>query len=124
MYNQPFFIPRYYKIPNIMIPATSTERNITFLNKLENIFHNIKSFNWTRLINNTSKTLGIINQSIPLVKQAGPMINNMKSMIKLASAFKDETDKELKTNTNNKQTKYKEHNNSNIQTESPTFFIN
>lgn len=51
-----------------------------------------KSINWGGLLNNASKTLGVVNQAIPLVKQAGPMFNNMKSMMRLASIFKDETD--------------------------------
>lgn len=51
-----------------------------------------KTVNWGNLFNNASKALGVVNQTIPLVKGAGPMINNMKSMLKLASMFKDETD--------------------------------
>lgn len=52
----------------------------------------IKKINWSGLINNTSKTLGIINQSIPIVKQVGPMVGNMRSMMRVASIFKSETD--------------------------------
>ena len=53
----------------------------------------MKNISWGGLLNNASKTLGIVNQTIPLVKQAGPMFSNMRSMLKLASAFKDETEK-------------------------------
>ena len=53
-----------------------------------------RSVNWGGLLNNASKALGVVNQAVPLVKQAGPMVNNMKSMLKLASMFKDETDGE------------------------------
>ena len=112
MYNKPFLIPNY-----AMIPAT---RSISIFSRINNIFKGIKSFNWTGLINNTSKTLGIINQSIPIVKQVGPVFGNMKSMIKLASAFKDETDITPKRfQNNNHQTS-----NTTINTESPTFFVN
>lgn len=52
----------------------------------------LKSINWQGLLSNTSRTLGVINQAVPLVKQIGPMYNNMKSMLKVASLFKDETD--------------------------------
>ena len=38
-----------------------------------------KSINWGGLLNNASKTLGVVNQAIPLVKQAGPMFNNQYS---------------------------------------------
>lgn len=113
MYNNTYFIPRYNPTiinPNLIRNATtaplarniatnkiantlaSTTRNTGLLSKLNTGFSGIKSINWGGLINNTSKTLGIINQSIPLVKQVGPMVNNMKSMVRLASLFKDETD--------------------------------
>ena len=59
-----------------------------------------KSINWSGLLNNASKTLGVVNQAIPLVKQAGPMFNNMKSMMRLASIFKDETDNSPRRNSN------------------------
>lgn len=59
-----------------------------------------KSINWGGLLNNASKTLGVVNQAIPLVKQAGPMFNNMKSMMRLASIFKDETDDATHRNSN------------------------
>ena len=127
MYNQPFFIPRYplpYLMRNAMIPAT-TRASSSLFGRIGNIFQGIKSFNWTGLINNTSKTLGIINQSIPIVRQVGPMMGNMRSMIKLASAFKDETDaKPNITYTNNIKNKEKESLISNNYNNSPTFFIN
>ena len=83
---------------------------------------------FTSLINNTSKTLGIINQGIPLVKQVGPVMNNMRSMMKIASIFKDETD----SNNKNTNKKYNSRNNSYNENNlhyksydnSPTFFIN
>lgn len=48
--------------------------------------------NWSGFLNNTGRTLDVINRAIPVVKQAGPMFNNMKTMFRLASAFKDESD--------------------------------
>ena len=59
--------------------------------KLATSFQGIRKINWSNLLNNTSKTLGVINQAIPIVRQTGPMISNMRSMLKVASAFKDET---------------------------------
>ena len=55
-----------------------------------------KSFNFSSLLNGASKALGVVNQAIPIVKEVGPMVGNMKQMLKIASIFKDETD----TNTN------------------------
>lgn len=48
--------------------------------------------NWSSLLNNTSKTIGVVKEAIPIVKEVGPMMNNMRSMFKIASVFKDETD--------------------------------
>lgn len=134
MYNTPYFIPNLYNnIPPSMIMNNAPLRGLGFRNlfsRLTNTFNTIKGFNWTGIINNTSKTLGIINQTIPVIKQVGPMTNNIKSMIKVASIFKDETDtnnrKKQPTNYYKTKTKKKE----NIKTtnqdddESPTFFIN
>lgn len=147
MYNQPFFIPSYYSsaIPNLTrgamlanpaLSAGSVGRGASLFGKLGNAVGAIKSFNWGGLINNTSKTLGIVNQTIPLVRQVGPMVGNMRSMLKIASAFKDETDtsstnnqniiKNQPQNTNNitydnrKEEKIVDY----TTNDSPTFFIN
>lgn len=115
MYNQPYFIPNYMSnmaAPSMMrglggamrgLGAASTPlragagasavgRGLGLMGRLGSGLSAFRSINWTGLINNASKTLGIVNQAIPLVKQVGPMVNNVKSMIKIASVFKDETD--------------------------------
>ena len=51
-----------------------------------------RGINWASLLNNTSKTIGVVKEAIPIVKEVGPMMNNMRSMFKIASVFKDETD--------------------------------
>lgn len=112
MYNQPFYIPGYYSsaIPNLVRGATmpgsvlngaamgTASRGAGLFSRLGGVFGSLRSLNWGGLINNTSKTLGIINQTIPLVRQVGPMVGNMRSMLKLASVFKDETDTNTKKN--------------------------
>lgn len=80
-----------------MARAGATTRGVGMLSKLGLAG---KSINWGGLLNNASKTLGVVNQAIPLVKQAGPMFNNMKSMMRLASIFKDETDNYPRQNNN------------------------
>lgn len=45
-------------------------------------------FNWSSLLNNTQRTLGIINQAIPLVKQATPMLQNARTMFRVMNEFK------------------------------------
>lgn len=147
MYNQPFFIPSYYSsaIPNLTrgammtnptLSAGSASRGASLFGKLGNTVGAIKSFNWGGLINNTSKTLGIINQTIPLVRQVGPMVGNMRSMLKIASAFKDETDTSSTNNQNITKNQPQNTNNTTYDNrkeekivdyttnDSPTFFIN
>ena len=59
---------------------------------ISGIFSGLKKFNWSGMLNNASKTLGVVKEAIPVVKEVRPMISNMKSMIKIASAFNDVTD--------------------------------
>ena len=93
------------------------------------ILSSLKSINWGNLLNNANRTLNVVNQTITLVRQAGPMLNNMKSMIKLASAFKDETDtREKKDNiTSNSNEELNNNSPSNytsdITNNQPNFFI-
>ena len=57
-----------------------------------NLFSGLKSFNFGGLLTNASKALGVVKEAIPIVKEVGPMVGNMKQMLKIASIFKDETD--------------------------------
>ena len=86
-------------------------------------------------INGTQKTLGLINQAIPLVKQVSPVVKNAKTMFKVMNEFKrvdkpattqsnisnanltnDIAESAISSNENNKAIS-----NSNIN--SPTFFL-
>ena len=73
--------------------------------------------NWGNLLTNAQKSLGIINQAIPLVYQVKPMINNAKTMFKIAGAMKDDNNSkdQSKTNTLNDDI--------NIQDNKPIFYI-
>ncbi len=57
--------------------------------------------NWGTILNNTQKSLGIINQAIPLVYQVKPIVNNAKTMFKIADALKgdNKTTKNSSVNT-------------------------
>lgn len=87
--------------------------------------------NLSSIINGTQKTLGIVNQAIPLIKQAGPVLNNAKTMFRVMNEFKkvDFNKSDTNINTNNNPVK----NNStpesanliktpNFQNNGPTFF--
>ena len=43
-----------------------------------------KGINWSGILDGTQKTLGVINQAIPIVYQVKPMISNAKTMFKIA----------------------------------------
>lgn len=43
-----------------------------------------KSINWGGLLDGTQKTLGVINQAIPIVYQVKPIISNARTMFKIA----------------------------------------
>ena len=96
---------------------------------IRNIFRGVHNINWTGMLNNVSRTLGVVREAIPVVKEVRPMINNMRSMIKIASVFKDETDTKK---TNKKVQSQKENStnsttsNNNIKTnynDEPNFFL-
>ena len=66
-----------------------------------------RSLNLGNLLNSASRALGVVNQAIPIVKEVGPMMNNMRSMLKIASIFKDETDSTSTIATNDNEEKNK-----------------
>jgi len=55
---------------------------------------------WSSILNGTQKTLGIVNQTIPLVKQAKPILNNARTMFRVMNEFK-KVDTPVKTTTQN-----------------------
>ena len=79
------------------------------------LFGNIKL---SSILSGASKTLNFVNQTIPVIKQIPPMINNAKTMFNVINEFRkvDEvkTDKKINSNIiiNNKK----------VDNE-PTFFI-
>ncbi len=71
------------------------------------------------ILNGASKTLGVINQAIPVFYQVKPIWNNAKTMFRVARAVND--------NTNNNSTASTTSNNAQSQTNNsvsnPSFFI-
>ena len=80
-------------------------------NAANTILPTARSFNFGTLLTNTSKALGVVKDAIPIVKEVGPMMGNMRSILKLASVFKDETD--TPTITRESQVEEKTNNNTN-----------
>lgn len=92
--------------------------------------------NWSSLLNNTQKTLGIINQAIPAFYQIKPIFSNMKTMFRVVNEInKDDTKVSNTNNSVNSSINRTEINNSNQSYESvnqeiynsdyegPSFFV-
>lgn len=66
----------------------------------------LKKINWGSFLSNTQKTLNIVNQTIPLVYQVKPLVNNAKTVFKIIGAVKDDnttskTENIVQNNVNN-----------------------
>ena len=83
MYNNPFM---YHTIARPSFISRLLGRNGTL--------GLARSFNFGNILSNTQKSLGIVNQVIPIVKEVKPMVNNAKSIFKIANLLNDNTDKQ------------------------------
>ena len=79
-YNPYYMIPAYNTLPNI---AASAPRTGLFSRLLGG-----GGIKWSSILNGTQKTLNILNQGIPLVRQASPLMKNAKTMFRLMNEFK------------------------------------
>lgn len=76
-------------------------------------------------LNGTQKTLNIVNQAIPLVKQMGPVVKNAKTMFRVMNEFKkvDTPIINNKVNTSNTTTEVIEEKPIVTNSNGPTFFL-
>ena len=83
--------------------------------------------NWSSILNNTQRTLGIINQAIPVVKQITPVMRNAKTMFQVMNEFKKVDSPTPSTSISTTNTSSSDSMNttaSSITTDSqPTFFL-
>lgn len=109
MYNNPYMYTYPYMASNLAKPAIG-----------RGLLGGLKGINWSGILSNTQKTLSVINQAIPIAYQVKPIINNAKTMFKIASTIKsDDTN-----NTNNKvEEKEIGKETGNIEEGRPIFFI-
>lgn len=49
----------------------------------------LKTIKWESLLEGTQKTLGVINQAIPIVYQIKPIVSNAKTIFKIADSLKE-----------------------------------
>ena len=85
------------------------------------------TFTFTGLLNGASKTLGVINQAIPVFYQIKPIINNAKTMYRVAKEINSNDRKNNNTSINNSNNSYDASSN-NVSNNSddinkPNFFI-
>lgn len=51
-----------------------------------------KTIKWSTILDGTQKTLGVINQAIPIVYQVKPIVNNAKTLFKIANVMNTKTE--------------------------------
>ena len=119
-----YYMPYFNMSPNMISPIVGRSASRGLFSKL------LGGLNWSSILNNTQKTLGIVNQAIPMVKQISPVVKNAKTMFKVMNEFKrvDSTTTASNEKTSNEHivqsTKATENNYNNITDGGPTFFIN
>ena len=70
--------------------------NLNILSRSLSLLKNIK---WGTILDGTQKTLGVVNQAIPIIYQVKPMINNAKTLFKIANVInEDPQPEEIKEN--------------------------
>ena len=72
-----------------------------FPNQSAGLLSLIKNIKWSSLLEGTSKTLNVINQAIPVVYQVKPMLDNAKTMFKIANIMKEKEEPKKEEKTNN-----------------------
>lgn len=126
-------------VPNIMYGTSGIKTSGGFLSRLfpglatnstsSGIATATNKITFNGILNGASKTLGVINQAIPVFYQIKPIWNNAKTMLRVAKAMNssDTNDfgaSKIKVNSSNniKKTDTNTNNSSIINEEGPTFF--
>ena len=81
-------------------------------------FGNIaKGFSFSSFLDGTQKTLGVINQAIPIVYQVKPMFRNAKTMFRIADELSKPSSEESVATTTNTSS------NNDVRSNKPVFYI-
>lgn len=95
-----------------------------YYTKPTGLFSSLKGkFDWGTILNNTQKTLNIVNQAIPLAYQVKPIINNAKTVFKVMGAVNDDTKKEETIIASSSNNTKEEKTYSYSKTNEPNFFL-
>lgn len=73
-----------YMMPGMAIPASNAATLGSVAATGSSIFSKI---NWSSLLSNAQKTLGVVNQAIPLYYQVKPVFKNLKALGKIGKEF-------------------------------------
>lgn len=110
MYNNPFMYGYPSVAANFARPAVG-----------RGLLSGLKAINWGGILTNTQKTLGVINQAIPIVYQVKPILGNAKTMFKIANSIRGDTSSNRNNSTVNNNTVQSS---SNVVSDNkPIFFI-
>lgn len=87
---------------------------VGLLSKFGNI---AKGFSFSSFLDGTQKTLGVINQVIPIVYQVKPMFRNAKTMFKIADELSKSSSEEAV------ETTVSTTSNNDVRSNKPVFYI-
>ena len=125
-YIRPFIMPNMGYAPMARGMGMGL-RGASALGRTGGILSSFRNINFGGILNNVSRTLGVVKDAIPIVKEVRPMIGNMRSIVKIASAFKDETDinikKENVQNTSSSNSTNISSTNTSYNNNEPNFFL-
>lgn len=112
----------YYNPYYFMTPMTTTRPGLFGL-----LSRGARGFNLSSIINGTQRTLNLVNQAIPVIKQVTPVMRNAKTMFRVMNEFK-KVDSPTKPKTDNQtqenlDTENTQSTTNNISTSGPTFFV-
>ena len=87
-----YFNPYFYNVNPISSPT----------NGIFSFLRGARGLNLGTILNGTQRTLNIINQAIPVIRQMSPVVHNAKTMFRVMNEFKKVDSKEsTKSNINN-----------------------
>ncbi len=110
MYNSPNFFP-YQSMYYSSMPTPSPKVSL---------FSKLKGANWSNFLNNTSRTLNVINQAIPLYYQVRPLIRNASTLFRIADIIRSD-EKEVTPQAKTSSQPKKEE--TSVSSDQPTFFL-
>lgn len=71
----------------------------------------LKRVNWSNILNNTQKTLNVINQAIPIIYQVKPLVSNARTLFRIADAVNEPETNNIPSNNNYQTTNQQEKSN-------------